>query len=98
MSKHTPGPWTVGGPTGYINQLEINPCIGVVYGAGEELRANARLIAAAPNLLEALEDLVCLAEAAMRESDGEWSIDEELRDARAVIAQVKGKQIVSDNG
>lgn len=52
-AKHTPGPWRVGGPTEFINQVTIEPAIGCVYGAGEELKANARLIAAAPGLLEA---------------------------------------------
>jgi len=53
--KHTPGPWSVGGPTQYAYQLRIDPSIGVVYGGGEEVQANARLIAAAPEMLEALK-------------------------------------------
>ena len=64
MSKHTPGPWSVGvpGPNGC-------PTIGTNYGLMtamiahsrnepdqvEECNANANLIAAAPDLLEALE-------------------------------------------
>ncbi len=55
--SHTPGPWTTKA-NGYRNQMTIEPCIGAVYGAGEELKANARLIAAAPDLLEALEACV----------------------------------------
>jgi hypothetical protein len=54
MSKqHTPGPWTVEGHT--VNAR------GVAYGfanstaSAHELRANARLIAAAPDLLHALK-------------------------------------------
>lgn len=58
MSAHTPGPWSVGGPTEYINQVAIDPAIGVVYGAGHERAANARLIAAAPDLLKALRACV----------------------------------------
>ena len=55
MSKHTPGPWVVrDGGTGYINQIGIDPSIGCAYGAGEEVDANARLIAAAPEMLNAL--------------------------------------------
>jgi hypothetical protein len=53
--KHTPGPWFVGGKTGYQNQLKIEPTIGVVYGAGEQLQANAALVAAAPRLLDLVE-------------------------------------------
>jgi len=52
--KHTPGPWEVGSPTGLVNQLSIKPAIGVVYGAGDEIKANAALIAAAPDMAEAL--------------------------------------------
>ena len=57
-AAHTPAPWTIGGPTEFINQLRIDPCICVVYGAGDELRANACLIAAAPDLLAVLADLL----------------------------------------
>ena len=56
MNKHTPGPWSVGGPTGFVNQVYIEPAIGAVYGSGDEAQANAHLIAAAPELLEALQE------------------------------------------
>ena len=52
--------------------------------------ANAHVIAAAPDLLEALEDLVGLAEAAMREANndcGQYDVDDELSEARAAIAK-----------
>jgi hypothetical protein len=75
MSKHTPGPWTIGGfkdrnvtsPEFYNN---CNPLARVYARLGEmdenchytwrddEADANARLIAAAPTLLEALERVV----------------------------------------
>lgn len=63
MSKHTPGPWRydrcngspttgehmiAGGKPGYL--AEVRDC-----GSGD-VSANARLIAAAPDLLEALRD------------------------------------------
>lgn len=57
-TTHTPGPWSVGGSAGLVNQISILPCIGVVYGAGDEIKANAALIAAAPDMYEALKDLV----------------------------------------
>ena len=57
MSAHTPGPWSVGDPTGLVNQLSIKPAIGVVYGAGEEIKANARLISAAPDMYAVLREL-----------------------------------------
>jgi len=54
MSKHTPGPWRVGGSTGCLHQIGIEPSIGCAYGATDSLH-NARLMAAAPELLAALE-------------------------------------------
>ncbi|MEE9594268.1 MAG: hypothetical protein V3V92_02605 [Candidatus Hydrothermarchaeales archaeon] len=72
--KHTPGPWHISGLAWeYGNDLTIyaetetykNPWnIGRAYGPGnlvrqsEETRANARLIAAAPDLLEAIQLLL----------------------------------------
>lgn len=53
--SHTPGPWRVGGPTGLVNQVSIEPSIGCVYGAAEEVQANANLVAASPELYAALE-------------------------------------------
>ena len=72
MSKHTPGPWTMSRPmgTGHLEgrepwfrvsadrtlHLQVAACPdGYVAGENE---ANARLIAAAPDLLEALTDLL----------------------------------------
>lgn len=71
MSKHTPGPWTletvrtsVGwchkvGPFPWKNGKENHACVYDDYASGHngtpELIANARLISAAPDLLEALE-------------------------------------------
>ena len=57
--KHTPGPWTNEGP--YHNDLLIiGPApdhreIAQVCGQDDEAEANARLIAAAPDLLAACE-------------------------------------------
>ncbi len=98
MTKHTPGPWSLRGSTirgPHLKDPEGRTRIvaKAIWDKGtyiDETEANARLIAAAPELVEALEDLVCLAERAMRESDGEWMVDEELRDARAAIAKVRG--------
>lgn len=68
MSKHTPGPWTFrehGYPTLYrvhafVEGSDSAPVCGLWMPAEqltivEEGRANARLIAAAPELLEALK-------------------------------------------
>ena len=64
MSKHTPGPWIVQGPNiatagtdtqplGYVIAHCLNPYAGAT-GAADRVEANARLIAAAPDLLTEL--------------------------------------------
>lgn len=57
-ASHTPGPWSLL-PVGNNRRL-IDPGIGEVYGLGRTPDANARLIAAAPDLLAALQDMLDL--------------------------------------
>lgn len=67
MSKHTPGPWFLTGrmtryveariPSGLIQEVAACGPTEADGGYGETQIANAKLIAAAPDLLEALEDL-----------------------------------------
>ena len=58
--KHTPGPWTAEydnrGNGGFGEWYNVGPAR--VYIVGESSEADARLIAAAPDLLEALEAAV----------------------------------------
>ena len=59
MSKHTAGPWTVSTSDRYVRYRGIhgpNICdLEVFGGERDEQEANAHLIAAAPELLEALK-------------------------------------------
>ena len=63
MSAHTPGPWRVfTTPDGRkligIGDVEgagVTDCGFGLWGSGDELHANARLIAAAPDLLDSLD-------------------------------------------
>lgn len=56
QAAHTPGPWKVSKPTGnYIDAPTGGSIAALTYGA---TKADARLIAAAPELLAALADLV----------------------------------------
>lgn len=73
MSKHTPGPWlartapTSAGLCHIVSAAEwkgafiygdgIRPGVDDALPKAQELAANARLIAAAPDLLEALRDI-----------------------------------------
>lgn len=71
MSKHTPGPWHVLGPDSYADRCQ---CIDITndgntlsvafavadvdYGITLEVEANAKLIAAAPDMAEALKKVM----------------------------------------
>jgi hypothetical protein len=93
QAKHTPGPWKV--TTQYCNPLgqpsfqwehvqsEKGVCVANPNHAVQEWKANARLIAAAPELLAALK-------ACERQLDRETLGGETLDAARAVIAKATG--------
>lgn len=76
---------------GYV--IRTNSSATSVHTSYGELDANARLIAAAPDLLEALEDLLmhaCIADASPDDKD---EIDQSYeRAARAAIAKALGRQ------
>lgn len=94
MSAHTPGPWIVYAdipstdPEWHIvtteNKLRVLANVHIETGNAVDL-ANARLIAAAPELLEA-----CKYFAADPMPD-DWSIDEVGRRIRAAIAKAEGR-------
>lgn len=54
MSKHTPGPWKVAAIPGAVIAMDNTTIAKVFYGERSVCDANARLIAAAPELFEAL--------------------------------------------
>lgn len=101
--KHTPGPWEIHRTSHlniYIGHSHDRPNRTPGYLAEvrrfttdhEQVEANARLIAAAPELLDALK---ALEEAARQVQCGEMdkqSIDVERRKARAAIAKATGEQ------
>jgi hypothetical protein len=93
--SHTPGPWTLSPPLRsgashtrrvetmggeyvlFLEQLEMNACMPA-------FDANARLIAAAPELLEALKGLLVVFEE-------EYGGETEKYQSRAAIAKAEGK-------
>ena len=89
MNKHTPGPWRIGTPPPNGEQT-IGTQQGLMVavattGAGTPTEANARLIAAAPDLLEALNALADYVDD--RAGDNECR---PLENARAAIAKAEG--------
>ena len=86
--KHTPGPWMVEDcPCGHLgcSDKHIFPAGKFTQGSGFK-EADARLIAAAPELLEALEDMVEVVDAEVP-----FPADTTAR-ARAIIAKAKGDE------
>jgi hypothetical protein len=97
--KHTPGPWHADGLEIWATKaVRFNlttvgtPMIAAVCAhadmeGGSPANANARLIAAAPDLLESLQEIVAAADGAG------WSqLDATLAKARAAIAKATGEQ------
>lgn len=100
MSAHTPGPWVVDPYTGIAKEIRINDGeilldYDDVDHAAQE--ANARLIAAAPDLLEALEKILECEEgrAADLRHRKAWLplkfSDERMTEARAAMAKATGE-------
>ena len=99
MSDYTPGPWVLSG-----NNIRSRTDHSVVirlpaqtprYGAGwaiERGDADARLIAAAPELLEALEFLVTVASGEGPPVPERELLQDCVDKARAAIAKAKGEE------
>jgi hypothetical protein len=87
MSKHTPGPWHTAGEQGVQIRSAKDQIAKVWTMRGNEWKANARLIAAAPELLEALKEIVDAADGA-----GWEQLDPSFKKARAAIAKATGEQ------
>lgn len=99
-TTHTPGPWTVtessrpGNGTGWRDIVATYAC-GAIY-VGEALEENATLIAAAPELLEALRELLleryALENPEQFDADGNWTSDSPASvKARAAISKATSR-------
>jgi hypothetical protein len=99
--SHTPGPWAIEKDSKDIVKVRAYATVATCTTAGlwdskrtqvispEECMANARLIAAAPELLEALE----FALAALEDVFGKNKVDVgAINTARAAIAKARGKE------
>ena len=107
MTKHTPGPWEWTDHAGYelpvdstldvavLQQENGNPSKAVLeyveFGLADNLAANAKLIAAAPDLLEALQAMILMT----RRGSVVYLLSTEqeavLAEAEAVVARVEGE-------
>ena len=79
--SHTPGPWTVEKGNNALTILAKNYYgVARTYGTGEEDKANARLIAAAPDMLAALKE----ADEIILKTTGKRSFAVEIAIAKAI--------------
>lgn len=90
MSDYTPGPWTVGDKRG----VWVGPVVmaddgkrGVAFVVGGSV-ANARLLAAAPELLAALKRVVQYID---EYPTGGYHINDVIRQCHALIAKAEGR-------
>ena len=93
MTDHTPGPWHVIEARGShsIDSVDVRVAKVARNGVDDvEGEANARLIAAAPDLLEALYLLVVDVRVAEVDKDGGMRFSERIRHAEAAIAKATG--------
>lgn len=97
MSTYTPGPWTVSSEYGDSGEYTITEAYAPMGGgpiSREEDHANARLIAAAPDLLEAMEALFencAMIHMYRGEIDNTKQADAAILAARAAILKAKGE-------
>jgi len=95
-TQHTPGPWAISAAMYGVGNLKVHgveftrdgitqPIANCGWDDKGEAEANARLIAAAPDLLAALR----LCERALEERDAEAE-EHAAKAARAAIAKAKG--------
>jgi hypothetical protein len=99
-TKHTPGPWRYDDTWGLIvarGEVEVAACHGG--GSRSEAQANARLISAAPELLDALKTLLAYhgetGHGVFKSTKGHYVKERECLQctmARAAIAKAEGRE------
>lgn len=94
MASPTPGPWRVGtsGDTHVIESKTGNWVCDCETHSVKDAQANARLIAAAPELLEACKELAELFAPDAFDGIGDSSGAIAIRLARAAILKAEGRQ------
>lgn len=92
MNKHTPGPWQTSRdavPAGHVQVTVYEEATGQRVATAFEREENARLIAAAPDLLAALVE--CEQFVGDRGDDKDDEEDHLLGTIRAAIAKARGQ-------
>ena len=96
-TKHTPGPWNVTDviegnvyPMSTMRSLNVNGMVLAHINAHYDGEANARLIAAAPELLAALR-LCVLKFSQLQDTEMTLGMARALDEARAAIAKAEGQ-------
>jgi hypothetical protein len=96
-SKHTPGPWNAEPMTGRGAWVKGSSGEWAALSCGDTdttAEANARLIAAAPELLEALNKIISRHSELVCSGDcGFWDVEDEekMKLARSAIAKAEGR-------
>ena len=95
--KHTPGPWQVGKWDGKLVITDKNNCIvsTMQWQIKDEERANARLIAASPDLLKTCKSIVRMILGYME--DRRTFSDTLIEKAQQVIDRTEGKENGNDH-
>jgi hypothetical protein len=90
--KFSPGPWAIDGNANYLDVINGEGRIAMIDDSRSTgwntptVNANARLIAAAPDMYHALQDLI-----AYLGVDVDNGLDELLTNARDAVAKATGK-------
>lgn len=91
MSAHTPAPWIVRGNSIVADETEdrLEMRVRIHSGNRDDIKANARLISAAPELLDALQAILEFPSGQYSECDG---YDAAYENARSAIAKATGEK------
>jgi hypothetical protein len=84
ITDYTSGPWEAKDQWGYIKIHSKNEGVCAVHGLGVNSQANARLISAAPDLLDALKALM--------------ATEDMLRDPKCQVMQLARQAIAKAEG
>jgi hypothetical protein len=97
-TQHTPGPWNINGgriegPNAYTSTATVIGVVGEISNQSFTDTANARLIAAAPEMLKALQSIATRASCAPNDDAklAGQEFDRIMQMARAAIAKAKGE-------